>query len=104
MFVSSCCNNYLIQFLKIGKLKRLKSLRIHLYSNPQPLGLRLRKTCTKRTAENVFHKEAVTTLSHLSLQLLPVEHNSQKIQSLRRWLQLSSSQTTVTGFQHLTMR
>ena len=53
---SLCCNNLLIELLKIGKLKNWKHLRRD--SNPQHLSLRLRNTCAigcaKETTENVF--------------------------------------------------
>jgi len=58
-FISSYCNNYLIEFLKIGKLTNIR-LCLWWDSNPQSLDLRLRNTCaigigcTKKTAENVF--------------------------------------------------
>ena len=55
MFISSCCNNYLIDLNK-----KNKRLRLRRDSNPQSLGLRLRNTCAigcaKKTDENVFNQ------------------------------------------------
>ena len=100
MFISSCFNNYLIEFLKIRKLKKLK-VTPRRDSNPQPLGLRLQNTCAivcaKKTAENVFTSSCYFRAQKWSKSLLHIIGIKRKLHCRFQHYHWSCTQNYLSG-------